>query len=147
MVKTTIVNKLIEEQKGIIKSLEKMIQLYKTTSDIDEDDTIDPEDFSHQAEAQEMQLHHEQRLIGEKNKLRFLESSLQLDADYAKSGALLETETYYIFIGLAMHPIKMPNKEILCISEKAPLAKELLGKRTGENITIANKELEITAIY
>ena len=146
MKKQEIINRIIEEQKEIIKDLEKVIDLYKTTSDIDEDNTLDPEDFSHQAEAQEMKLRHEQRLIGEKQKLNFLESALQIDADSAKSGALIETDPYYIFIGLSSHPIKMEAKEILSISEKAPVAQELLGKQVGDSFTIGDRTLEIKDI-
>ncbi|NNC70337.1 MAG: hypothetical protein HKN90_05890 [Flavobacteriaceae bacterium] len=146
MDKQAIIKRIMEEQEGIIKSLDKVIKLYKTTADIDEDNTLDPEDYSHQAEAQEMRLRYEQRLKGEQQKLSFLESSLHITTDIVKSGALIETDLYYFFIGLSIHPIKMDAKQILCVSEKAPVAQQLMGKQVGDFVTIGDKEIEIKDI-
>ena len=146
MTKKAIIKRIIEEQEKVISDLDKVISLYKTTADIDEDNTLDPEDYSHQAEAQEMRLRHEQRLKGEQLKLNFLESSLTVNTDIVKSGALIETDPYYIFIGISIHPIKLDDKEILCMSEKAPVAQQLMGKQVGDCITIGNNEIEIKGI-
>jgi len=146
MTKQAIIKRIIEEQEEVINDLEKVIGLYKTTADIDEDNTLDPEDYSHQAEAQEMRLRHEQRLKGEEQKLNFLKSSLNITTENVKSGALIETEPYYIFIGISIHPIKIGTKEILCVSEKAPVIQQLMGKKVGDGITIGDKKLEIIAI-
>jgi len=146
MTKQKIIKRIIEEQKEVINELDKVISLYKTTADIDEDNTLDPEDYSHQAEAQEMRLRHEQRLKGEQAKLKFLESSLNTDSDKVTSGALIETDPYFIFIGISIHPIKMENKEIICISEKAPVAQQLMGNQVGDFITIGDKKMEIKGI-
>ena len=56
MNKNEIIKSIINEQNVVISTIENSISRYKNASDIDENDSIDPEDFSHQYEAKEMQL-------------------------------------------------------------------------------------------
>lgn len=147
MTKKEIINAIIEEQNKVVLDLEKSIEMYKSTSDIDEDDTLDPEDYSHQNEAQEMQFRHEERLKGEKDKLSYLESHKYRDAtEKVETGSLVETEAQYIFIGFSMHPFGVNGKDMLCISEKAPITKAILGKEKGDSINIGDKSYTILNI-
>jgi hypothetical protein len=74
MNKNEIIKSIINEQKVVISTIENSVSRYKNASDIDENDSIDPEDFSHQDEAKEMQLRYEQILVQAKNNLDFLET-------------------------------------------------------------------------
>ena len=53
MKREAIIKIIIEEQKVVIESLQKSVEQYKIASDLDEESTHDPEDFSHQTEKAE----------------------------------------------------------------------------------------------
>ena len=66
MKREEILDKIIEEQQRVIDSLKQSVDRYKTASDLDEDDTSDPDDLARQTEAKDMQLRYEKLLQKEK---------------------------------------------------------------------------------
>lgn len=146
MKKAQVITTLIDEQNKIIADLEKAIKVYRKASDVDEDDTLDPEDFSHQAEAKDMQLRLENKLLREKNALKTLEKHQKQRINEVKIGSLIETEAYYFYIGVATHPVSVDNKKVLGVSEKAPIMTLLKGKKKGDKITVGGKKYTILSI-
>lgn len=59
MKREEILDKIIEEQQRVIDNLQQSVDRYKTASDLDEDDTSDPDDLARQTEAKDMQLRYE----------------------------------------------------------------------------------------
>lgn len=55
MKRDLILEKLIAEQRKVIESLQQSVNQYKSASDMDEESTHDPEDFSQQSQAKDMQ--------------------------------------------------------------------------------------------
>ncbi|MCB4234165.1 hypothetical protein LDL59_01015 [Kaistella anthropi] len=49
MKRDLILEKLIAEQRKVIESLQQSVNQYKSASDMDEESTHDPEDFSQQS--------------------------------------------------------------------------------------------------
>lgn len=146
MEKIEILNAIIEEQHVILNDIRETISVYETTADIDEDNTLDPEDYSHQTEAKEMQLRFEEKLKEEQAILDFLEQHKELKLDTVGRGALVETEEHYIYIGTSVRPVVVNNKEALSVSEKAPIVAELIGKKVGEKVLIGDNEYTILNI-
>lgn len=146
MEKVAIIQEIIKEQEKTIQDIQKSIDLYGSSSDIDEDDTIDPEDLSHQAEAKDMQLRLQQKLNSELNSLNFLKLFKDKESDKVENGALLETEKHYIYVGISMHPLKVYDKEILCVSERAPIIASLRNKKQGDEIALGDQSFKILSI-
>lgn len=146
MTKNNVINNIIDEQKTIINNLENSVSRYKIASDIDENDSIDPEDFSHQDEANEMQLRYEQMLIQAKTNLEVLESYQNKSSSTIESGALIETEDLYIFIGISLQQFKLNGKNVITISELAPIYNTIKEKTIGEKITVGTIENIILSI-
>lgn len=146
MTKNEVLSKIIEEQNTIITNLENSVTRYKTASDIDENDSIDPEDFSHQEEAKEMQLRYEQMLIQANKNLEVLASYKTKSYTSIESGALVETENLYLFIGISVQQFKLNGKNVITISEQAPIYNSLKEKTVGEKIAIGTLQNTILSI-
>ncbi|MBL7885206.1 MAG: hypothetical protein JNJ52_00530 [Flavobacterium sp.] len=146
MNKINIINGLIDEQKKIILTIEDSILRYKNASDLDENDSSDPEDFSHQDEAKDMQLRYEQMLIQTKNNLEFLELCKSKNCVSIENGSLIETENLYLFIGISLPQFELNNKKVISITEQAPVFNSIKEKSLGEKITIGSTENTILAI-
>lgn len=146
MNKNSIIKKIIEEQENVISQLKNSVSTYNISSDIDEDDVIDPEDFSHQNEAKEMQLRYEQMLIQAKKNKEFLLSIQNNKCNSIKVGALIETDELYIFIGVSIPQFELNNKNVISISDKAPIFKDLKDKKIGDVISISTYENKINSI-
>lgn len=146
MNKNNVIKKIIEEQENVISQLENSVSTYSVSSDIDEGDVIEPEDFSHQSEAKDMQLRYEQMLIQAKKNKEFLLSIQDIRCDSIQVGALIETNELYVFIGISLPQFKLNNKNVISISEQAPIYKDLKDKKVGDVITIASNETKIISI-
>ncbi|MFY8182178.1 MAG: hypothetical protein ACOVLG_10405 [Flavobacterium sp.] len=146
MNKNEIIKSIINEQNVVISTIENSVSRYKNASDIDENDSIDPEDFSHQDEAKEMQLRYEQILVQAKNNLDFLETYKNKETTKIELGSLIETEDLYIFIGISLQQFKLNGKNVIAISEEAPIYNSIKEKTIGEKITIGTIENTIISI-
>jgi hypothetical protein len=146
MNKNEIIKSIINEQNVVISTIENSVSRYKNASDIDENDSIDPEDFSHQDEAKEMQLRYEQILVQAKNNLDFLETYKNKETTKIELGSLVETEDLYIFIGISLQQFKLNGKNVIAISEEAPIYNSIKEKIIGEKITIGTIENTIISI-
>ena len=146
MSKNEVVSKIIEEQKIVIANLENSVSRYRVASDIDEHDSIDPEDFSHQEEAKDMQLRYEQMAIQAKNNLEILESYKNKNYSTIEAGALIETEDLYLFIGISIPQFTLNGKNVITISEQAPIYTLLKDKAVGDKLTIGKIENTVLSI-
>jgi hypothetical protein len=146
MNKNEIIKSIINEQNAVISTIENSVTRYKNASDIDENDSIDPEDFSHQDEAKEMQLRYEQILVQAKNNLDFLETYKNKETTKIELGSLIETEDLYIFIGISLQKFMLNGKNVIAISEEAPIYNSIKEKTIGEKITIGTIENTIISI-
>lgn len=78
MIKSSIKQKLIEIQEQIINDLKERVKGYYELVDLDDNDTLDSEDFSHQNESSEMeQLLQKQLEKPNRNLLKSIQLILQ----------------------------------------------------------------------
>ena len=146
MNKKEIINKIIEIQNNVIDNLKESAIDYKSASNIDENDNIDPEDFSHQEEAKDMQLRYEQMTIQAKNNLEVLESYINKNCSTIEAGALVETESLFLFIGISISQFTFNGKNVITFSEQAPIFSMLKEKSIGQKIAIGMIENTILSI-
>ena len=142
-----IINKIIEEQKKVIESLESSVERYKTASDIDEESTHDPEDFSRQTEAKDMQLRYEKMLRNAENEMSFLEKETEVSHETIENGSIIETEKNFYFVGISVPMISADKKQIISFSEDAPIFQNMKGKKAGDEVKIGDNKEVISSIF
>ena len=140
-----IVNKIIEEQKTVIESLKTSVERYKAASDLDEESTHDPEDFSQQTQAKDMQLRYEKMHREAVQNLSFLEKEADLMHDKIENGSLIETDKCYLFVGISVPVFEIDQKEVITFSEKAPVFGNIKNKNIGDKVEVGDKSYKIVA--
>lgn len=147
MKRKEILNLVIEEQQKIIDKLKDTVDRFKTASDIDEDDTIDPEDFSQQTQAKDMQLRFEKTLREAKQSLKFVQDELEEQHEKIEIGSLIETDKKWLFVGISVPLFIFEGKNVLSFSNKAPVFAAIRGKKKGDLVQIGDTEHLIQEIY
>ncbi|WP_373781550.1 hypothetical protein [Kaistella sp.] len=143
MKRADIIAVIIEEQKAVVDSLKQTVNRYKIASDLDEESTHDPEDFSHQAQAKDMQLRYEKTLKEAELSLAFLENELKEKHDKIERGTIVETDKNYLFVGISVPSFQFENKEVIAFSDHAPVFQNIKGKSKGDTVEIGTNSLEI----
>jgi hypothetical protein len=116
-------------------------------ADLEEGDTLDPEDYSKQNESNEMvhllknQL---QKTLLEIDKLARIDFSKK---DKVGTGALVKTENFMFFIGVAISPFAFEGNQIVGVSIEAPIYHSIRDKKIGDKFEFAGIKDKIIAIY
>ena len=142
MKRVNVLKLVIQKQKEVIENIEQSVLIYKADADLDEEDTMDPDDFSHQSESKDMQLRFEQHLKEENQKLKVLQSELEEE----NSLQFIESENYIILLGLSI-PLFKYNKSIIGISEDAPIYSSLRKLTKGDELKLGNTTEKVEDIY
>ena len=116
MDKAKILSAIIDEQEKVINNLKASIERYKQESNMDEDNTLDPDDYARQNEAKDMQLRYENMLKSAKHNLKFLEDSKTKINDKIEAGTVIETDKTYIFVGVSFPIFKYAEKDVNSVS-------------------------------
>lgn len=146
MDKVKILSAIIDEQLKVIGNLKASIERYKHESDLDEDQTLDPEDYARQNEAKDMQLRYEKMLNAANLNLKVLENAKSEIHKEIKIGTLIETDKSYIFVGISIPAFKFDGKDVISVSEDAPVFKNLKSKKIGDTVEFGNTNFEIKSI-
>ncbi|MEN9335655.1 MAG: hypothetical protein RLZZ500_642 [Bacteroidota bacterium] len=146
MDKSTILTEIAAALQEHIRHIEASVTRYKLASDIDDDDTMDPEDLSRQAEASDMQLRFEQLLYQAKEQEFFLMDHDDVLHDAVTPGALIETDSHFIYMGISIPAFTLENKTVITISEKAPAYSSMRGKKAGDTIELGEQLYKILSI-
>lgn len=134
MDKVKILSAIVNEQLNLIESIKASIERYKHESDLDEDQTLDPEDYARQNEAKDMQLRYEKMLKSAMHNLKILENAKSETHKEIETGSLIETNECFIFVGLSVPVFKFEGKDVISVSEDAPVFKNLKAKKIGDTI-------------
>ena len=146
MDKKEIISHIIEEHQKTIENLENSIHKYKQASDIDEDNTLDPEDYSHQNEAEEIKHRFEQMVIQEKKNMEILVNFIDKSCQSVEPGAFVDLGELYLFMGISIHPFTINDINVHTISEDAPIYSLLKGKTIGDEIVLGTSTYSIKNI-
>jgi len=137
----------MEQQSTLVGELKEQTTTLHTMVDIDESDVIDPEDYSHQYESQEL----EQMIKVQLNRAsRGLEVLASLDIspkNKVETGAIIETDTLAFFIGYPTIPFEIDNRRLVGISTNSPIYALMNGKRKGDNFSYAGNDYTIKNIF
>ena len=143
MDKVKIISAIIEEQQKVINSLKSSAERYKSEADLDEDQTQDPEDYSRQNEAKDMQLRYEKLLLTAQKNWNILEKAKSENYTEIKIGTLIETDKNYIFVGISLPVFKYEGKDVISVSEEAPVFQTLKSKTLGDTLELGNNNFKI----
>ena len=146
MNKELIINKLFSIQNQVINDLKERISVVKVAADLDEDETIDLDEFSQQNESNEMNellLHQLEK--AEKDKLR-LNSINFREKSEIELGAVVKTDKFSFVVGIATFPFNIDGNQFVGISLEAPIYSMMTGKVTGETFSFANNLYKIVSI-
>lgn len=147
MKRQDIIRKIIEEQQKVLQNLQDSVDRYKTASDLDEESTHDPEDFSQQTQAKDLQLRFEKMLAEAERTMSFLEAETDRTHDEIENGSLIETDKNFLFVGVSLPVFKIGDREILSFSEKAPVFESIKSKTEGDQIEIGDNVFKILKIF
>ena len=146
MKRDLIIEKLIAEQQKVIESLKNSVNQYKIASDMDEESTHDPEDFSYQTQAKDMQLRFEKMLGEAEENLSFLMNQKQFSHDIIEKGSVIETDKNFLFVGISVPVFDIDGKEVISFSDNAPIYDGFKGKKIGDRVKIGDHSYEIQSI-
>ena len=133
-------------QSEVIKDLEQAYARDVTSADIDETETKDPEDFSHQGELNEMARRIELRLKNSQDELKYLQKLSSEARDTVGEGALVETNKYVFFVAIATHPFEIGGKTVVGISTEAPIYFAMRDRKAGDDFVFADKSYKILSV-
>src|SRR5687767_5437815 len=120
MDKSQLLQLIHQQLENNVLELNHSLDTYRSGSDMDEDDTRDPEDFSQQNESRDMVLLMQQQLDNANALLNRLESLAEKHNTTIEPGAMVETDKNIFFIGLSFPSFRSSGKEIIGISSESP---------------------------
>ena len=147
MNKEEIKAKLFELQTNLVNELQEKVKTSHSMVDIDETDTIDPEDFSHQYESGEMEQLMKVQLNKEKGNLEKLNTIDFGPKDTVACGALVKTNQFNFFIGLPTIPFDVKGDHIVGISNESPIYAIMANKKEGDAFSFRGNDYKIEKIY
>lgn len=147
MNKELLKEKLIQLQHESIASLEEKIETTHSMVDVDESDTIDPEDFSHQTASGEEESLFRQQLVKAKIDLSTFEQLDMSPKSKVEPGAYVVTEKFNFVIGCATTPFDFNGSHIIGVSHEAPIYKEMKDLKAGDSFTLSGNHYTIKEIH
>ena len=144
--KETIKNKIIEIEKEELNGLKKMFTVYAEAADLDEESTLDPDDYSLQDQSRDSAKNLELRINRTKMSL---DSFLNLDfgaKTEVEPGALVLTNSLNFFIGITSTMFDYEGKKYIGLNTDAPIYAALMGAKAGDNIAFNGQEYKIQEV-
>ena len=147
MNRTDVLGKIRLNLERNLAELTQALNDYESASNIDEADTLDPEDLSQQTEFKEMQMRMKFHLEQVNSQLSRLQELSGKKVNTVEAGAIVETDHNLLFIGVSCPAIPIDGREILGISTETPIYASIKGKMTGDTFKMGKEEYSITSIY
>ena len=146
MNKSEILNSVSEKLELKIKTLENLIAETRASNNETKSSMGDKYETTREMVQQEInnlqiQLNENVRA---KNSLKFINITPH---QIIGSGSLVETERGLFFIAVSLGEIIVEKKKIFIISPESPLAKVLIGKKKGEEISLNNSKQTIQNLW
>ena len=130
----------------IISDLKEELKVKETLANIDEDNTLDPEDYSNQTVSKEMKMLLQKQLdkaLFDFEKVKNMDFS---EKSEALVGALVTTDMFNFILGVATTPFLFGNMQIVGVSTEAPIFSSLLGRKAGDSFQFSGHQYNINYI-
>ena len=146
MEKQNILQQIEQTLRNNITELTNALNDYEAGSNLDEGDTIDPEDYSQQSEAREMKMQMQIQLDQAQNQLTRLQGFSQKESTQVEPGALITTDKNLFFVGLSLPSMSIDDKDLYCISTESPAYSAVRGKSAGDHFDIGKDTHTILSV-
>ena len=146
MERKEILEKIEQVLERNIAELNRALDDYDAASNLDEGDTMDPEDLSQQSEGREMKMRMQLQIDQAQAQLNRLHDLANKSTSTAEAGAIIKTTKNQIFIGVSFSTIHSDGKDIIGITQESPAYAELRGKGRGDTFKLGKEEYTIEAI-
>ncbi len=146
MNKELLKNTLVEIQQNIVKELEENKVSKHSLVDLDEGDTIDPEDTARQYEFGEMEQMIKVQLNKAQRNLEKLETIDFGPKSTVTSGAFVETDKFNFFIGFSTIPFDCDGVHVVGISQESPIYPIMANKKAGDKFSFCGNNYTIQNI-
>lgn len=147
MNKQALKEALISFQQKSIANLTEKISTTHSMVDVDESDTIDPEDLSHQSESLQSEQLFKQQLSKARQDLKLIESIDFSLKRFVEPGAFIQTEKFNFLVACATTPFDFDGFHITGISVDSPIYKEMKGLTKGAQFDLSGNKYQIIEIY
>jgi hypothetical protein len=147
MNKTELKKVLIEIQNKSISSLTEKIDTTHSMVDVDEADTVDPEDLSHQSESMESEHLFRNQLSKAKADLNLIEQIDFSPKSKVEPGAFIKTEKFNFIVACATTPFDYNGMHITGISVESPIYKEMKGLESNSTFSLSGNNYKIIEIH
>ena len=147
MDKPEILRKVRELLENNINELNRSLDAQQSASDMDEGDTLDPEDYSQQSESRDKVMALRIQLDAARAQLSRLDDFSGRKVNGSESGALIETDKNLFYMGISFSPMKIDGKELYGVSPDSPAFNAIKGKSPGDTVRIGNADHTIQNIY
>jgi hypothetical protein len=144
--KETIKNQIIEIEKADLNALKEMYASHLEASDLEDESTPDPEDFSQKTQSQESALGLEVRINRQK---QMIDSFLNLDfgpKEKVEPGSLVLTDTLNFFIGITANMFDYEGKKYIGLNTEAPIYAALEGAKAGDAVEFNGQKYSIKEV-
>lgn len=135
-----------EQKIRSILELKDSVSSAQMMADLDESDTIDPEDLSHQFEGGEMKQLFKAQLHRAEEELLNLKHIDLSPKNSVLPGAVVYTESINFIIGIPSKPFLYEDKQYIGISTESDIFNQMKGKQKSDVFTHASNSYTINEI-
>lgn len=144
--KEEIRNKIIENERTQIIGLQQMLKTYSEAADLDEESTLDPEDFSHQKQNFESADNLSKRISRIKQALdSFINLSIE-GFSKVEPGALVLTDSLNFYVGISASQFQHEGKTYLGLNTDAPIYSSFQNEKGGSEVNFNGKKYKIEKV-
>lgn len=133
-IRKDVIQHLIQLKQDEINALKESEQIYTESADLDEESSLELDDFAQQSQstdsARNLQIRINQA-TEDLNNFKVLRPEL---IDEITEGNVVLTDKVNFVIGLSFKDFEWENKKFVGISTQAPIFEALVGKRAGDKI-------------
>ena len=130
----------------IISDLKEELKVKETLANIDEDNTLDPEDYSNQTVSKEMKMLLQKQLDKAQFDFEKVKNMDFSEKSEAVVGALVTTDMFNFILGVATTPFLFGNMQIVGVSTEAPIFSSLLGRKEGDSFQFTGHQYNINYV-
>ena len=133
-IRKEVIAHLIELKSQEIKALEESHQIFADGADLDEESSLELDDFAQQSQSTDSARSLQIRINQAKENLEAFKNVRPELVDEITEGNVVFTDQVNFVIGLAFKDFEWENKKFVGISTQAPIFEALVGKREGDKV-------------
>lgn len=125
---------LIELKSKEIEALEESHKIYADGADLDEESSLELDDFAQQSQSTDSARNLEMRINQAKENLEAFKNVRPELVNEITEGNVVLTDKINFVIGLAFKDFEWEGRKFIGISTEAPIFEALVGKRQGDKV-------------